>query len=116
VCAATGGSPDQVEVWLGPCIGPRRFEVGGEVLRAFGCDPDVWPRGAAASDTAWFAPSTPGKWLASLPALARDRMTARGVRSISGGTWCTVSDASRFFSFRRDGVTGRMAAVIWLAH
>lgn len=105
VCTAARCAPDQVEVWLGPCIGPRKFEVGVDVLRAFGDDP---------AGSARFTPLTPGKWLANLPQLARDRMVARGVRSLSGGAWCTVEDASRFFSFRRDGVTGRMAAAIWL--
>ncbi|MEI7464821.1 MAG: laccase domain-containing protein, partial [Burkholderiales bacterium] len=54
--------------------------------------------------------------LADLPRLARDRLSARGVKNVSGGTWCTSEDASRFFSFRRDGVTGRMVAAVWLGH
>ncbi len=108
VCASGVCSPEEVSVWLGACIGPRRFEVGSDVLEAFG----------AADDTAvaaCFAPLRPGKWLADLPRLARLRLTAAGVRHISGGSWCTVEDASRFFSFRRDGVTGRMAAAVWIA-
>jgi hypothetical protein len=54
------------------------------------------------------------RWLADLPGLARDRLTAAGVRTVVGGAWCTVEDASAFFSFRRDGVTGRQAAAVWL--
>jgi len=97
-------------VWLGACIGPRRFEVGSDVLQAFGADPlhggtgRFVPRGA----------QHPGKWLADLPGLARDRLRTAGIGAIGGGRWCTVEDASRFFSYRRDGVTGRMAAAIWI--
>ena len=108
LCQASGCEPSQVEAWLGPCIGPRHFEVGGDVLEAM-------VRTAGATDpAARFVPCAPGKWLADLPGLARDRLSASGVTMVSGGTWCTVEDASRFFSFRRDGVTGRMQAAIWL--
>lgn len=103
LCEATGSEPRDIQVWLGACIGPRRFEVGGDVLAAFG----------PASGTR-FKPQRQGKWLADLPGLARDRLAAAGVARVSGGAWCTVEDASRFFSFRRDGVTGRMAAAVWL--
>ena len=54
------------------------------------------------------------RWLADLPGLARDRLQMAGVTQVSGGTWCTVEERSRFFSFRRDGVTGRMAAAVWI--
>ena len=103
VCEAAGCGPAEVAVWLGACIGPRRFEVGPDVLEAFGA-------GAAGH----FRPAQPGKWLADLPGLARDRLEAAGVAHQSGGRWCTVEEASRFFSFRRDGVTGRMAAAVWI--
>ncbi len=117
LCSASGCGPDRVEVWLGPCIGPRRFEVGADVVQAFAGDPRTTRQAAdAALPTSRFAPLKAGKWLADLPGLARDRLTACGVGAVSGGTWCTVSDASRFFSFRRDGVTGRMVAAIWLGH
>jgi len=107
LCDAARCEPVQVQAWLGPCIGPRRFEVGADVLRAFGAPEN-------ASDTARFRPgAAPGKWLANLPQLARDRLHAQGVRAISGGGWCTVEEASRFFSFRRDRVTGRMVAAVW---
>jgi YfiH family protein len=107
VCEAAGCEPAQVECWLGACIGPAAFEVGADVLEGFGFDP-------ARADALRFKPLRPGKWLANLPQLARDRLAAAGVTQASGGTWCTVEDASRFFSFRRDGVTGRMAAAVWL--
>jgi len=98
---AAGGS------WLGACIGPNRFEVGADVLDAFGASADKpvlfrFKPGAGRS-----------KWFANLALLARDRLAAARVGAISGGGWCTVDDASRFFSYRRDGVTGRMVAAVW---
>ena len=107
VCDAGRCAPHELEVWLGACIGPRRFEVGADVLEAFGIAP--LPAGSDA-----FRSFRPGKWLADLPGLARARLVAAGVARIEGGAWCTVEDVSRFFSFRRDGVTGRMAAAIWI--
>jgi YfiH family protein len=98
--------PAELHAWLGACIGPTRFEVGADVLHAFGAD-------AGHSDPARFVPCRPGKWLANLPQLAHDRLRAAGVRAISGGGWCTAGDSSRFFSFRRDGITGRMVAAVW---
>ncbi len=98
-------------VWLGPCIGPQAFEVGDEVRHAF-----VANDAAAAQ---MFVPSDTGKWLADLSGLARLRLQAMGVAQIFGNdgssTWCTVSNPSRFFSHRRDRISGRMAACIWLA-
>lgn len=104
--------------WLGPCIGPTAFEVGAEVRAAFvGSHP-----GAADCFTA----GTPGKYFADLAGLARLRLQALGITQIFGNNssaaWCTVGNASRFFSHRRDagvggnsfGTTGRMAACIWL--
>ena len=107
VCALAKCEPPQVQVWLGACIGRRRFEVGEDVLAAFGAD-------STNADAARFAAHAPGKWLADLPQLARDRLATAGVASVSGGTWCTVEETSRFFSFRRERVTGRMAAAIWI--
>jgi YfiH family protein len=106
LCEATGDAPSQLDAWLGPCIGPGRFQVGADVLEAFGADPGR-PGGA-------FRAERPGKWLADLPRLARERLGALGLRRVHGGTWCTVGDPSRFFSFRRDRATGRMAALAWL--
>ena len=101
-------------VWLGPCIGPTAFEVGDEVRDAF-----VAPNPAAAT---WFVAHGPGKWLADLQGLARQRLRALGITQIFGNDgsppWCTAGNPSRFFSHRRDttagGSSGRMAASIWL--
>lgn len=112
LCRASECEPAELQVWLGPCIGPRQFEVGVDVLEAFGADPrEPDPRRFIALPAGKDAVP---KWLANLPQLARDRLQPSGVTRISGGTWCTVEDASRFFSFRRDRVTGRMVAAIWL--
>jgi YfiH family protein len=96
----------ELMAWLGPAIGPRAFEVGGEVRAAFiDADPDT----AAA-----FRPSGNGKWLADIYRLARQRLAGRGIVRIFGGEFCTVNEPERFFSHRRDGRTGRMASLIWL--
>ena len=94
--------------WLGPAIGPASFEVGDEVREAF-----VAVDASAAE--AFTAGRAAGKWQADLFLLARQRLAAAGVSSIHGGGECTVSDAVRFYSYRRDRVTGRMASLIWLA-
>lgn len=107
VCQLAECAPSDVKVWLGACIGPRQFEVGPDVLEAFGAS-------TTGGDTVLFVRHKPGKWLANLPQLARERLRAAGVQAISGGEWCTVEETSRFFSFRRDRVTGRMAAAIWI--
>ena len=96
-----------IVAWLGPCIGPAAFEVGAEVRARF-CDADA---GAA---KAFRAGPRSDKWLADLPMLARRRLAHAGVADVQGGRWCTWSDASRFYSFRRDGVTGRLAACVWI--
>ena len=106
LCDAAHCQPAQLQAWLGACIGPRQFEVGADVLAAFGAS-------TTAPDPARFVAHRTGKWLANLPGLARHRLSAAGVSQISGGGWCTVEAPSRFFSFRRDRVTGRMAALIW---
>jgi hypothetical protein len=106
--------PDNILVWLGPCIGPQAFEVGAEVRKAF-CQNE--PEAAS-----YFKPGLAGKWLADLAGLARWRLGRRGLHQVSGNDsqvdWCTVTQSSRFFSHRRDsrvlGQTGRMAACIWL--
>jgi YfiH family protein len=110
MCLATGAAPSDIQAWLGPCIGPRQFEVGADVLAAFGQRPeDADAERFVARTNAQGQP----RWLAHLPRLAQDRLRAAGVTQISVDGACTVEDASRFFSFRRDGVTGRMAAAIW---
>jgi purine-nucleoside/S-methyl-5'-thioadenosine phosphorylase / adenosine deaminase len=105
--------PSQLSAWLGACIGPNAFEVGADVLLAFGVSSgsptDVVPAARR------FRLKGGGKWLADLAGLARDRLDAAGLQQVEGGGWCTVGDAARFFSYRRDGTTGRMAAAIWIA-
>ena len=107
LCDAAGCRPGDLDSWLGVCIGPRRFEVGADVLEAFGAAPD-------AAGSRRFVPVAPGKWLADLAGLARDRLAAGGVNRVSAATGCASEDASRFFSFRRDRITGRMAAAVWI--
>ena len=97
--------PGTIIAYLGPGIGPRAFEVGTDVRDAFVA------RDAGAASA--FAPHAPGKWLADLFALARRRLSSAGVRSIHGGGDCTYSNPKRFYSYRRDRTTGRMAALVW---
>lgn len=104
---AMAAPPADLIAWLGPAIGPTAFEVGADVRDAF-IEPD------AGADAAFVA-HRPGKWLADLFALTRRRLHAAGVDSVHGGGLCTVSDPERFFSHRRDKVSGRMAALIWLS-
>ncbi len=92
-------------VWLGPAIGPQSFEVGEEVRNAFLAQD---PAAAAA-----FQETRAGHWLADLYGLARLRLARRGVDEVYGGDHCTLQEADRFYSYRRDGVTGRMASLIW---
>ena len=91
--------------WLGPAIGPAAFEVGSEVREQF-VSADV-----AAADA--FRRSRDDRCYADLYALARLRLAACGVVAVSGGEWCTYRESERFFSYRRDGQTGRMATLIW---
>ncbi|MEZ5538076.1 MAG: peptidoglycan editing factor PgeF [Thiolinea sp.] len=102
-CAA-----EDLLVWLGPAIGPQQFEVGDEVRAAFMAHD---PRAEAAFQTG----ASSGKWLADIYRLARQRLNAQGVEQIFGDEFCTVSEPERFFSYRRDGQTGRMASLIWLS-
>jgi len=111
VCDAAGCAPAEVCVWLGPCIGPRQFEVGADVLQAFGARPGQTDAGRFVPRMA--ADGMP-RWLADLQGLAEDRLAAAGVRKVSAERACTVEQGSRFFSYRRDGVTGRMAAAVWI--
>jgi YfiH family protein len=98
--------PSSLMAWLGPAIGPRFFEVGPEVREAFvGC------RQEAASA---FRPGKGDRWFADIWELARQRLKAAGVSRIHGGGRCTYEEEKRFYSYRRDGKTGRMASLIWL--
>lgn len=115
MCRQAHVEPHSLRVWLGPCIGPHVFEVGDDVRDAFASTTE----GAAEHSNAYFKPhhAHAGKWLADLSGLARLRLKALGVRSIAGNDssppWCTVTQSSRLFSYRRDGVTGRFAVCIW---
>ena len=107
--AAMQVPPGEVLAWMGAAIGPQAFEVGDEVRQAFVAR---HPETAAA-----FAPhpsGVPGKWLADIYRLARTRLNHAGVRDIYGGGRCTFNEVDSFYSYRRDGVTGRMASLIWL--
>lgn len=102
---AMGEAPQRLLAWLGPAIGPQAFEVGGEVRAAFiDAHPQAGDAFVAHGD----------KYLADLYRLARLRLTALGVTRIHGGDFCTYRDAGRFYSYRRDGRTGRMATLIWM--
>jgi polyphenol oxidase len=104
--ARLGAEPSRLLAWLGPAIGPQHFEVGAEVRDTFLAQ----DRAAAAA----FRANGRGRWQCDLPALARRRLQQAGVRQLFGGQWCTYADRTRFFSYRRDGQCGRMAALIWL--
>lgn len=99
-------APENIMVWLGPAISQNEFEVGDEVRAAFVA---IQPQAASA-----FIPGRNGKWFADLCALARLRLNALGITAIYGGGYCTYRERERFFSYRRDGATGRMGTFIWL--
>jgi len=100
-------APDDVLAWLGPAIGPQWFEVGAEVRRAFlEKDPQA--------HKAFLPGRVAGRFMGDLYQLARQRLSAAGVSAVYGGHWCTYSESDRFFSFRRDGVTGRMASLVFI--
>jgi hypothetical protein len=92
---------EKLLAWLGPAIGPKVYEVGDEVRAAF-------------KEKEAFTPTRPGHWLLDLYAVARQRLREQGVERLYGGGFCTYSDAQRFYSYRRDGTAGRMAAFLWL--
>ena len=104
--AALNEPAENILLWLGPAIGPNAFEVGDEVRNVFISD---LPETSNA-----FRKSKPGHWFADIYQLARLRLARIGVHHVYGGGLCTYSDAERFYSYRRDGKTGRMASLIWL--
>ncbi|MGC1457887.1 MAG: peptidoglycan editing factor PgeF, partial [Steroidobacteraceae bacterium] len=107
--AGLGVPPAQLLAWIGPGISVGNFEVGAEVREAL-----VGAVGGAAQAAAAFIPNIRRRWQCDLVALTRQRLAALGVADVSGGRWCTFADAGSFFSHRRDGRSGRMAALIWL--
>jgi YfiH family protein len=104
--AAMDEPGEHLMAWLGPAIGPQAFEVGGEVR-------DIFLAGDTAAAEAFVA-TADGRWLCDIYRLARRRLQALGICRIAGADFCTVNDLQRCFSYRRDGVTGRMASLIWL--
>ena len=105
---AMGVRPAKIIAWLGPAIGPNAFEVGRDVFEAF--------TSMANDDASAFSlvAGRRDKYLADIYALASLRLKRAGVHGIFGGQFCTVSEPARFFSYRRDGKTGRMAGLVWL--
>jgi YfiH family protein len=112
VAAMRAAGAGELTAWLGPAIGPAQFEVGPDVLDAF--------LAAAHNDGAQvraaFAPfaGRPGKYLADMNALARLLLARDGVTRVWGGNHCTATERALFYSYRRDGVTGRLASMVWL--
>lgn len=102
--------PEALLAYLGPAIGPAAYEVGAEVREAF----IAADRGGDPQAEAAFTPGKPGKFHADLYALARQRLARSGVARVYGGGYCTYAERERFFSYRRDGATGRMASLIWM--
>jgi YfiH family protein len=108
LAAMRAAGAGEITAWMGPAIGPSAFEVGADVLDAFAA---VLP-GAAPAFTPY--PGRPGKFLADMPSLARAMLARDGVTLVHGGGHCTATERERFYSYRRDGVTGRQASLIWL--
>ncbi|MCD9047451.1 peptidoglycan editing factor PgeF [Luteimonas sp. MHLX1A] len=106
--AAMATPATQLQAWLGPAAGPEAYEVGAEVREAF--------IAGSTQAAAAFVATRPGHWKVDLYALARQRLLAAGIGadSIHGGGLCTISDAARFYSHRRDQRTGRMATLAWI--
>lgn len=114
VIEAMGEPPGELLAWLGPAIGAGAFEVGEDVLEAFLAAPTA-EQVVDQIALQFVHTGEPGKYLANLSALARLLLSASGVEDVWGGDFCTFTDSARFYSFRREGVTGRMASVIGLA-
>ncbi|GAO35612.1 laccase [Sulfuricella sp. T08] len=110
-------APERLMVWLGPAIGPAAFEVGEEVRQAFMARDPAAEKAFVPSPVVSNQDSTldTQKWLADIYLLARQRLALLGVKQVYGGGLCTYTDAERFYSYRRDQATGRMASLIWLA-
>ncbi len=98
---------DQLIAWLGPAIGPQYFEVGDEVRIMFLKHGDQ-------AECAFSPGKEKGKWYANIFDLARQRLSCAGIDQVYGGDICTFNDPTRFYSYRRDGITGRMAGLVWM--
>ncbi|PSW09567.1 peptidoglycan editing factor PgeF [Photobacterium sanctipauli] len=107
--ARFSGDKSDILAWMGPAIGPTAFEVGGEVRAQF-----IAVDAAAQQAFKPVADNPDDKWLADLYMLATQRLNRAGVNQVFGGQYCTFSDSEQFYSYRRDGVTGRQATLIWL--
>ncbi|WP_461518578.1 peptidoglycan editing factor PgeF [Porticoccus sp.] len=105
--------PMQLQAWLGPAIGQDNFEVGEDVYSAFLANAPAW--GSISDIDHCFIRKQPDRWHADLYALARLALKAQGISRIYGGQFCTYAETDRFYSFRRDGQTGRMASLIWIS-
>ncbi len=109
ILASTSVNAEHLMAWLGPAIGPQAFEVGDEVRAQF--------IAKDAQAECAFQSQDSDKWLADIYTIATQRLNHLGISQIYGGQqeqFCTVTDSARFFSFRRDNLTGRMATLIWL--
>jgi YfiH family protein len=105
-----GLNPKDIVAWMGPAIGPTAFEVGEDVLQAFAA------QGPTILSQAFTPiPGSPGKYLANLYLLARERLRSLGIEQLNGGDFCTFNDSDNFFSYRRDKETGRFASLIWIS-
>jgi polyphenol oxidase len=113
---AMAAPPKSLMAWLGPAIGPQHFEVGAEVREALLAGDSQAGAATGARAEAAFALNARGRFMADLGALARRRLAALGVSRIHGGGECTFAAGDRYFSHRRDGMTGRQATLIWLEH
>jgi len=112
VQAMRAAGAGEITAWLGPAIGPTAFEVGEDVRAAFLVAISSAPDEVAAAFASY--PGRAGKYLADMHALARLMLRDAGVTRVWGGEHCTVTEADLFYSYRRDGVTGRQASLIWI--
>jgi YfiH family protein len=110
IAAMRAAGAGEITAWMGPAIGPTAFEVGLDVLDSFTA---AMPNADAGSCFAPY-PGRPGKYLADMFSLARMMLARDGVTRVSGGERCTATERDHFYSYRRDGVTGRQASLIWL--
>ena len=113
VKAMRAAGAGEITSWMGPAIGPDQFEVGVDVLDTFvaGASPEE----KAAVEAAFRPyPGRAGKYFADIFSLARLFLAREGINSVAGGGYCTATDAARFYSYRRDHVTGRQASLIWI--